>query len=183
MPALPDAPSAEVGVAGFEASPWARERNLASFPEFIAAVLREGRSENGVFASSLQWSSFGPMLEKLRTFTPYGGTARIRPLLRKYFGPTRWIYLDRRDREGQARSWGHAILAARGEADAGVPVALQRGLRSLIDEAHEGWESLFDLLEVYPLRLTLEDWRDDRAGAVNEVLRWLQPHEPEEPRH
>lgn len=183
MPSFPGSETIDVGVAGFEASPWARERGLDTFPDFLAGILQEGRTRNGVFGASLQWSSFEPLLEKLRIFTPYGGTATIPRLLRRSFGQTRFIYLTRRDRVRQAVSWAlahqtgcytstqvtrHAALAQpRFDSE------LLDGLMRRIEEAAAGWESLFDLLEVEPLRLSYEDWTQDLPGTVDEILRWL----------
>lgn len=181
MPPFPGAEALDVGVAGFEASPWAHARGVHTFPDFLAAVLKEGRGANGVFGASLQWSSFEPLLDRIRTFTPYGGTATIRKLLRRTFGAPRFIYAGRRDAVRQAVSWAIAHQTGRYTSTAAAaevaapsfdPELLDALLRR-VEEAAAGWESLFELLEVEPLRLTYEDWAEDLEGTVGTILAWL----------
>src|SRR5262245_52793193 len=64
VPAFPEAEVVGHSYAGFEKSSWARTRGLASFPEFLDAVIGEGRTPNGVFGTKLMWNGFGGFLEE-----------------------------------------------------------------------------------------------------------------------
>jgi len=172
VPAFPGSDALETGMAGFEESPWARERGATNFPAFLAAVLAEGRSANGVFAASLPWSSFSPMMEKIRVFTPYGGNATFRQLLRRSFGLVRFIHLVRRDRVRQAVSWAITQQTALDDEPSFDPELLD-SLLLQIEEAEAGWESLFDVLSLEPLQLAYEDWTEDLPATLHEILHWL----------
>lgn len=184
MPAFSGSDALDLGIAGFEDSAWARERGVTTWPDFLAATLQEGRTANGVFASKLQWNGFEPLLEKLRTYTPYGGTATIRQLLGRAFGKPRYLYLTRRDRVRQAVSWalaGQTGHAASTQAAQHAPLAepsfdpeLLDDLLRLIRKEEAGWASLFDVLGVEPLRLVYEDWSEDLPGTVDAIFRWLE---------
>jgi LPS sulfotransferase NodH len=183
MPGVPGSGALDVGFAGFEQSPWAQEQGAASFPEFLAAALKAGRSANGVFAAKIQWNCFEPFLERLRVYTPYGGTATARQLVRRSFGKPRFIFLTRRDRVHQAVSWAlagqtgpYASAQAAERARLAGPhfnAELLDGLLRLIEAGEAGWESLFDVLDVEPLRLVYEDWCQDLPSAIKEIIQWL----------
>jgi LPS sulfotransferase NodH len=182
VPAFPGAQTLGHDHAGFEKSSWARERGLASFPEFLRAVVAEGSSANGVFGTKLMWNALAGFLEKLAELP---GCDELEPAARLEvaFAHPRFIHLRRRNRVRQAVSW--ALAAQTGhysshEAASRTPLAkpvfdlqLLDGLHRLIRDADEGWEAFFAESGIQPLRLWYEDLVRDLEAALAGILAWL----------
>src|SRR5262249_46604140 len=138
VPAFPEAEVVGHSYAGFEKSSWARTRGLASFPEFLDAVIGEGRTPNGVFGTKLMWNGFGGFLEELAVVP---GCRKIEPAARLQvaFAHPRFIHLRRRNRVRQAISW--AVAAQTGhysthEASSRPPLAQPAFDLELLEELY-----------------------------------------------
>jgi LPS sulfotransferase NodH len=134
------------GHAGFEDSSWAREHGITAFPQFVEAVLLEGRTANGVFGAKLPWNALASFHAKLREL-PGNRNLRETELLPLAFVEPRFIHLQRRDRVRQAVSWalaaqtGHFASHQAIEAPAMEPrfdLDLLDGLYRLISEGCQG---------------------------------------------
>lgn len=72
-----------------------------SFSDFLTCVLRRGCTENGVFAVRVMWGTMKEITEHLRST---GMTGVEREVLSGAFGPTRFVYLERKEAVAQAIS-------------------------------------------------------------------------------
>jgi trehalose 2-sulfotransferase len=177
---------ARCGLAGYpseylipwDAPDWARVWGTAGAEEFLAAMLDEGASANGVFAAKLMYGHLGHLLD-LAGQVPGGERVTEVSLLPTVFPEPRYVWLRRRDRLRQAVSHARAIHSgvwAVNERDAGEAVApacdvdLVRRLLAEATEQDEGWGRLFDAMGAEPLELWYEDLVADLPAALADVL-------------
>ena len=86
-----------------------------------------------------------------------------------------YVYLERRDRLGQALSWARAIQTSQYRSThpiMGEPrydVVLIRELRDAIEQEYAQWAALFASRGIEPLRIAYEDLVADPQGIVDRV--------------
>jgi LPS sulfotransferase NodH len=74
-----------------------------TFADYLHGAITAGRSANGVFATRIMWGTLAEIIRNLRDLYADHASAD-RDLLTRAFGPTRFIYLRRRDVVAQAVS-------------------------------------------------------------------------------
>jgi LPS sulfotransferase NodH len=186
-PPFPGAAGLGHGWAGFEGGEWARERGIATFPEFLRAVRAEGSTPNGVFGAKLPWNALAGLLGKLAELPGCAALGEAERLAAAFDGP-RFIHLQRRDRVRQAVSW--AIAAQTGHYSSRAAASLPRlcepsfdlelldRLGRAIDAGEAGWATFFAAAGSEPLRLYYEDLVADLEGSLRCVLAWLGVEAP-----
>ncbi len=108
-----------------------------------------GVSRNGIFASKLFWHQFAPVLEEFN--------------FDAWFPNQRWVFLQRRDRLGQAISWSIAEQTKQWNSDIKAeraPVYSREGVAGMLqrlDSDTQSWLRYFDEREIDPLRVFYED--------------------------
>jgi LPS sulfotransferase NodH len=150
---------------------------------YIARVLRDNTTANGVFGTVVMWSYFHRILQLLREIPEYKhleGAGLIAAVLHE----PKYIWLRRRNRVEQAVSWAIAsqtgVWAQKTDQKSrarGVP----RFDFKVIDEwcnriaEHEtAWANYFRENEIQPLTLFYEDVVQNNRGAVESVLEFLR---------
>jgi len=181
-PAFPEAEALGHDLAGFEASAWARRNGVDSIGDFMARVLDEGSTSNGVFGAKLPWNAFVSLLGKLRSL-PHAADLDPIDLLASVLGPLRFVRVQRRDRLRQAVSWALASQTghyASHEAAIRPPIRpptfdleLIDGLLREIDESERNWDSFFADCGSEPLVVFYEDLGCDLPGVVRRLLDWI----------
>jgi LPS sulfotransferase NodH len=153
------------------------------YADFVRGALAAGRSANGVFASRVMWGTLTEMLEKV---TPAFGEPSGSDLdvLRRAFGPIRFVYLERHDVVAQAVSWSRAEqtdiwfepTTAGHEPSEHQPHFDRARIDELcatIIEHNAAWQQWFAAVGVEPYRVTYEGLDQDPAGTTQAVLDYL----------
>ncbi len=78
-----------------------------TFADYLRGAITAGRSDNGVFAARIMWGTMEEVIRNLRDLYADHASSE-RDLLTRAFGPTRFIYLRRRDVVAQAVSRARA---------------------------------------------------------------------------
>ena len=162
---------------------WARRWGLplagdapASFPDYVAAAIRAGRTDNQVFAARLMWGSMDRLVDGLAM----PGTPNHAACLTAAFGPLRYIYIHREDIVAQAVSWLRAEQTQvwhRLEGTTPAPNVAPNydfaALHDLVQTIHAhnaAWAHWFDNNRVQPLTLTYETLDSDPVGTTQNLL-------------
>jgi LPS sulfotransferase NodH len=132
---------------------------------YIRRIKALRTTANGVFGVKAHWDQAAPLLKA-------GHFAR-------HFGQARFIYLTRRDLLGQAISLALALQTGQYRAGAdrtGEPAydfkQICKAMTFVLNQ-RQGWEQLFALNGLAPLRLVYEDIQDRRSETVGRVCEHL----------
>ena len=147
-----------------------------SYAEFVAAAMRAGRTENGVFGAKLMWGTVGEVVARL------GGPGSDRAVLERAFGRTRFVHLWRADVLAQAVSWVRAEQTAiwylGDEGGSGREPAFDEsaiaGMLTVIDEHTRAWRDWFAANDVVPHQVRYEDLAADPVGVTRGILDFLE---------
>lgn len=157
-----------------------RSGNLFSDSDFVRSAVAAGRTENGVFAARIMWGTLEDLVDRLGRMHP-DLTGTDLELLRREFGPTRFLFLRRDDVVAQAVSWLRAEQTNHWQDDdpfrpqqpALVPrfdaQAIQRLVRT-IHEHNAGWHDWFSAVGITPRMVRYEDLAADPVGVAESIL-------------
>jgi LPS sulfotransferase NodH len=153
--------------------------------EYIARILEEGSSANGVFGVSIHWFQVNDAVRRLRSYlnTSEGGAHDV---LSRSFPGLSYIWLRRRDKVAQAVSWYKAIQTgryvktreARGASQRAAPEiafdysAIQTYWTAL-RSSEKSWERFFATHGVEPLVMDYESLCVDYEISVRHALAFL----------
>lgn len=151
------------------------------FADFLAAVIEEGRTPNGVFGLRVMWGTMATLVDEIRRQGAEGTDVDV---LTRTFGRLRFVYLCRRDVVAQAVSRYRAEstsiwhLAPHDAKTAERPAERydRDAIAGFVDEAHRhnrAWLDWFDGNAVEPLSITYEALDHDHAGTTRRVLDFL----------
>ncbi|MDP3897052.1 MAG: Stf0 family sulfotransferase [Mesorhizobium sp.] len=162
------------------------QSDLADDPEFdrayLAAMLRDGTGDTGVFGLRLMWASVADATRRLDRLHPGLPDAPAR--FEKAFGPTLYVHLSRRDKVAQAVSriraeqsglWHLGADGTERERTAPPrPAAFDADrIAALVAELQAddaAWNDFFAAHRIEPLRLTYETMAADPQPALANIL-------------
>jgi LPS sulfotransferase NodH len=157
---------------------WRDRWRLSDHDDYVARVLEEGTTPNGVFGARIMWTYLGDAVTLLA-----GAPTRTPPheVLKAVFPGLRFIYLSRVDRIAQAVSWAKAIQTNewfRGDARKrrGKPRYdrdLIQHLEEELEQADIRWRRFFDSASAEPLSLTYERTAAEPELTARTVLSFL----------
>jgi len=143
--------------------------------EYLARVLEEGTTPNGVFAAKLMWNTLESFLFRLRRLAREYDAADAE-VIGRFFREPRYVWIRREDALAQAVSWAKAAqtgqYAAHQEATREPAFDFDQidGLLHLA-RVHDGcWRRWFDAQGVVPLRVTYEELCADGRGVTLRLL-------------
>ena len=146
-----------------------RALNDPSYPDTpsdqILQILTTGATPNGVYGVKL-------FMYQHSVIMPVVDWSQALPNLS-------YVYLERRDRLGQALSWARAIQTSQYRSTqpvVGEPrydAALIRELRDAIDSEHTQWSIFFASRNFEPLRIAYEDLVADPQSVVDRVAQLI----------
>ena len=122
-----------------------------------------GTSQNGIFSSKLFWHQFAPVLEQFDFDT--------------WLPNKRWVFLQRRDRLGQAISWSIAEQTKRWTANEETqlaPVYSHEAIAAMLKRLQsdtQSWLRYFDRRKIEPLRIFYEDLVKDLHTQIAAIAR------------
>lgn len=148
---------------------------------YLAAVLREGAGETGVFGLRVMWGTVGDMVARLGALHPPATTA---DLFEQVFGPLVYVHVSRSDKVAQAISLMRAEqsglwhLAADGSERqrTGPPAAIRYDasrIAELVTELERddaAWDRFFAEHGISPVRVTYEALADCSRTEVRKIL-------------
>jgi LPS sulfotransferase NodH len=153
---------------------WRLRRDVA-FPEFLAAAINHGTTENGVYGLKIHWMHVAVLARQVSHADP----------LRALFPGARYVHIVRQDTRGQAISYLRAIQTNEWWRIPGVMNHQSNGCAPRYDGAEirrlenclradrAGWEAYFDRSGTTPLTIFYETLVSDLTGAVTQVLNHL----------
>ena len=167
---------------------WASRWQVSDDQAFIAAMLREEQTPNGVFGSKMMWNYLPDALTRLRTLS--GGRPSSDAELFHYHLPgLRYVWLRRRDFVRQGVSWWRASVTGQyalsgDNQPASIPppdYAEIANLVRLAEASDRGWHNWFVSQDITPLEVVYENLVDDIEGTVRRVLAFLEVEVQREP--
>lgn len=178
----------DTGVAGIPAeyfhrgdeSFWANRWRVSDDAEFVAAMLREQRTPNGVFGSKMMWNYLEDALTRLRDLSINPGVPD-RQILDSFLPQLKYVWLRRRDflRQGvsswRASATGQYATAGGDEPPKRPPYDRHEinNLVALAERSDRAWKEWFAGQRIAPLELSYEDMVDDLEGNVRRILAFL----------
>ena len=149
---------------------------------YLAAMIKEGMGQTGIFGLRLMWQSLSEATERLGS--AFGGACEFAAQCSRTFGPTLFIHLSRKDKVAQAVSlvraqqtglWHKASDGSERERTAPpqAPIfdaaRIHQAYQSLVsDDAN--WSSFFSHNGVQPVRLWYEDLAIGTHAILAEIL-------------
>ena len=131
----------------------------------IEMILSRGATDNGIYGVKLFWYQHAEVSAALDWTRALPGLA--------------FLYLERRDRLGQAISWARALQTSqyRSTQAVGGDPAYDAGLIRLrlhdLEREYAQWPAFFAQRNITPLRLVYEDFAGDPQRAVDGVAQML----------
>ena len=169
-------------IAGFCRSFGVAPTDAATFgQDYIAAAIRAGTGDTGVFGMRTNWDALPGLLDRLRAVDGDGDDLTV---LERAFGPCRFVHLARADLVAQAVSltiaeqtglWHRNADGSDRENFDLAEVArydaaqISRELAGL-QAARAGWADWFARTAITPLRMTYEGLSADPVGTLAQVL-------------
>lgn len=172
--------------------PLYRERwNVSTYADYTACMLKEGTTPNGVFGLKADTGVYLQHIEnQFRTIPRFKGALSFREILQDVFPNLKFIWITRRHKVRQAVSWWKAIQSNAWALHKGEPAVNSSRLEyrfeaidHLVNESimrEVAWQALFTEWKVIPFTLVYEDYIQDYAGTVAQVLDFLGVTEPYE---
>ena len=159
------------------------------FADYLRGAINAGQSANGVFATRIMWGTMAEVVYNLRELYTDPASAD-RDLLTHAFGPTRFIYLRRRDvvalavsrtRAEQTNVWHIIGDVPIGDVPAAQPAhaprydfAQIRTYTREIDAHTQAWTDWFGTNGIQPHRVWYEDVATAPVQVTHAILSFLQ---------
>jgi LPS sulfotransferase NodH len=166
---------------------WCVEQSTAPvYSTYLARVLEQGTTPNGIFGIKLHYYQFTELSVKFGTIEKYKGMERSQ-LLSALFPNLKYIWLTRRDKIRQAISYLRACQTNQWWLIEGVapgkrkecvdklsfdPLAIAR-LEKILAQNDCRWQHYFESNQLCPLKIYYEDLVADYSGTIISVLKWL----------
>jgi LPS sulfotransferase NodH len=161
------------------------------FPtRYLSAVAKSAAGANGVLSVNLPWSHQRWLTRFARMALPDAAPATRRydaEVLEAWYPQTRYLYLTRADKAGQAAGWylaRRAGLAAVGNGLAHAqPPDFQevRWIEALVSHQERAWEAYFQVHTIDAHRVEFEAFVEHPEETVAGILGWLGlPSPPEQ---
>jgi LPS sulfotransferase NodH len=165
---------------------WAQAWRAETFRDYLAAVVHDGTTPNGVFGAKVMWAHMDDLLDRLRTLSG-GPKASDRAVIERSFPRPRFIWIWRDDAIAQAVSWAKADQTDvwYDHAD-GTPAEepdfdaddIRRHVRR-VAEHNDRWARWFASNGIEPLRVRYEDLVADEVGVTHRILAFLDVEVPD----
>lgn len=162
----------------------------ANYADYLAKVMQEGTTPNGVFGAKLMWGHLDYFIEKVRSIAHYRQLG-VSDLLSSVFPNLHYIWVRRQDKLRQAVSLWKAIQTwtwKAGEPPEGKFSHLQKEPRFhyeaigyLLQQlaAHEAaWQKYFEANGIEPFTIVYEEWIPNYEVTARSFLRYCQIHIP-----
>lgn len=153
------------------------------YAEYLAHVLKEGTTPNGVFGAKVMWGYFGDFISNLRDIPAYKELP-VLELLSTIFPNLHYIWITRFDKVRQAVSLWRAIQTWTWRKDelSSRPAHQQRDLFHFgaidclvqqIEEHERAWQHFLDDAAIQPYRIIYEDLAANYEATALQILRYL----------
>lgn len=162
-----------------------------SYADYLARVMTEGTTPNGVFGAKVMWGYFEGLLSNLTHIPQYRDLA-VPDLLPTIFPNLHYIWVIRRDKVGQAISLWKAIQTWTWKHEGVSSSASELSTRQMIfhfgaidhlvqqietDEAN--WQQYFNSNGIQPLTVVYEELAGAYEETAQKILRYLNIPAPE----
>lgn len=156
------------------------KNNLPDLEAYLSFVCDRARSANGILGINLMWRHLALFGDEVRTLPRWRDETSLQML--QHFIPEldQFVLTYRRDRLAQAVSWAIAYQTDRWRHSDPQLGRTPRYEFALVDTLFQsvvadslGWETLFKLHGIEPLRIAYEDLSVDGEEAVRQTLVYL----------
>lgn len=175
---------------------------VSNYADYLAQVLEEGTTPNGVFGAKLMWGYFDDFISNLRDIPSYRNLP-LPELLSTIFPDLHYIWVTRSDKVRQAVSLWKAIQTWTWREDEGPSAQLnhheehprfnhhERHLRfhfeaiyhlvQQIIEHEQAWQRYFDQSAIQPYTVIYEDLAANYETSALQILHYLGIPIPKNP--
>jgi trehalose 2-sulfotransferase len=175
------------------ASSSAGQQAVISFADYLARVLEEGVTPNGVFGTKIMWGQLEDFVHSLREL-PGCRESPIPQLFSDKFPNLHYIYISRRDKVQQAVSLWRAIQTwtwrqKKASSSTNIsahsarePIFHYEAIDYLIHQlnAHdEAWQQYFEQFSLHPYVVIYEELVEAYATILQGILQYLSIRPPE----
>jgi LPS sulfotransferase NodH len=162
--------------------------HVTSYRDYVERALHEGTTPNGIFGAKVGAGvHLSHFLRQVHTLPQYEG-ATLFSILSALFPDLKCIWLTRRNKVRQAVSWWKAVQTntwIQHTTDTLRPTPPLTYHFAAIDQlANESlmwdaaWAECFTAWQITPLTIVYEDFIEDYAGTVADILRYLEISDP-----
>ncbi len=157
----------------------ARAWRVIGYRAYVARVLEEGCTDNGVFAAKVMWGYLDEATGKLRRVVGAAAALPNKDVLDLAFPNLHFVWIKRENHLAQAVSWARAAQTGKWssrQAARRAPVFSFDQIHGFLSEiaAHEiAWQTWFRTHGLEPFTITYEALTDDVVGATRAVLEFL----------
>jgi LPS sulfotransferase NodH len=160
--------------------------HVSSYRDYLERALSEGTTPNGIFGAKVHAGVYlSHFIEQLQSVAPFNAPQHsLFSVLRAVFPALKFIWLTRRNKVRQAVSWWKAVQSqewVRHTPDARTPAQPLMyhftAIDQLVNESlmrEAAWDAFFTEWHIRPLTLVYEDFIEDYAGTVAQVLDYLE---------
>lgn len=172
----------------------------ASYAEYLAHVLEEGMTPNGIFGAKVMWGYFDDFISNLRDIPAFKKTP-VPELLSSIFPDLCYIRVSRLDKVRQAISLWKAIQTYTWREDEPASFGDQQVdgihepqkqvlhfhfpaidyLIQQIEEHERAWQRYFDEIAIRPFNVVYEDLSANYEGTALRILEYLNIPIPAQP--
>jgi len=164
--------------------------HVTTYHDYLTRALEEGTTPNGIFGAKVgagvYLAHFGRQLRTLPQFA--NPTLSQDAILSALFPDLKYIWLTRRNKVRQAVSWWKAVqsnvwVQPTTEAPRPTPPLTYHfvAIDQLVNESvmrEAAWAEYFAAWQITPLTIVYEDFIEDYAGTVAQILQYLEVSDP-----
>ena len=160
-------------------------RSISNYADYLAQVLQEGTTPNGIFGAKLMWGYFDDFISNLLDIPSYKEMSPPH-LLSTIFPNLHYIWVTRSDKVRQAISLWKAIQTSTWREDESPIDHLNHQKRPLhfhldaidhlvqqIVEHERAWQRYFDQSAIQPYRVIYEDLAANYETVALHILQYL----------
>jgi LPS sulfotransferase NodH len=162
-------------------SEWSKLWDVGNYAHYLAEVIEEGTSRNGIFGAHLMWDYFDDFVLSLRLIPAYKELP-VSDLLSTLFSNVHYIWVTRRNKLQHAIALWQAIqreiwMLDDSPASNREPAFNFEAIDSLLQQIvtkEEDWWRFFDACHLEPFTVVYEDLVNGTEATIREVLRYLE---------
>ena len=160
---------------------WSKLWDVRTYAHYLAEVLAEGTSNNGIFGAHVMWDYFDDFVCSLRLI-PAFGELPVSDLLATLFPNVHYIWVTRRDKVQHAVALWRAFQREMWMFDDTHPSRIGSAFYSeMIDRLvqqivtkEEDWWKFFDACHIEPFTVVYEELVNGIESTICDVLRYLR---------
>ena len=159
---------------------WSKLRGTGTYSTYLAGVIEEGTSFNGIFGAKVMWDYFDDFVSSLRLIPSYSQMP-VSDLLPTIFPNLHYIWMTRRNKVQHAIALWRALQRRMWMLDESLPPrrepmfhfeVIDRLVQQIVT-IEEDWWKFFDACNIEPFTVVYEELANGIEATICDVLQYL----------